>query len=316
MNMGQGITYSVWENSRDLDYPIPFTGFSNPYPTVGDLDWTIINPQPQTETFAEFAQTFYKNMINVRNRWYTTDGKTSGYPTLQLVYWNYLQSLEKAGIDISHYTYQKMIDYTIGIGDYWTKLVEQTIPSTTIWNGGLKYENSAFHRQKYVWRRQRGCIFTTVPCVPCEITGPIFMNDCIDETVSGSTFPWSGTSSTIESFSDALYKSVNALVISSGYTISDCVLNSITSTWYTDVRLDNTILVQLPFYVGYGINDIPTNDDWLNGLETNLETIYQYGMNYNVNPTRIIISNSGCQELFTNQTLSINVGINIQINCN
>lgn len=255
-------------------------------------------------------------MINVRNRWYTTDGKTSGYPTLQLVYWNYLQSLENAGIDISHYSYQKMIDYTIGIGDYWTKLVEQTVPSTTIWNGGLKYENSSFHRQKYVYRRQRGCIFTTVPCTPCEAIGPIFMNDCIDETVSGSTFPWSGTSSTIESFSDALYKSVNSLVISSGYTISDCVLNSITSTWYTDVRLDNVILVQLPFYTGYGIYDIPTNDDWLNALENNLETIYQYGMNYNVNSNRIIISNSGCEELFTNKTLSVNVGINVSINCN
>ncbi len=316
MNVGQGITYSIWENSRDSDYPIPYTGLSNPYPTEGDLDWTVINPQPQTETFAEFAQTFYKNMINVRNRWYTTDGKTSGYPTLQLVYWNYLQSLENAGIDISHYSYQKMIDYTIGIGDYWTKLVEQTVPSTTIWNGGLKYENSSFHRQKYVYRRQRGCIFTTVPCTPCEAIGPIFMNDCIDEIVSGSTFPWSGTSSTIESFSDALYKSVNSLVISSGYTISDCVLNSITSTWYTDVRLDNVILVQLPFYTGYGIDDIPTNDDWLNALENNLETIYQYGMNYNVNSNRIIISNSGCEELFTNKTLSVNVGINVSINCN
>lgn len=88
------------------------------------------------------------------------------------------------------------------------------------------------------------------------------------------------------------------------------------STWYTDVRLDNVILVQLPFYTGYGIDDIPTNDDWLNALENNLETIYQYGMNYNVNSNRIIISNSGCEELFTNKTLSVNVGINVSINCN
>lgn len=316
MNVGQGITYSIWENSRDEEYPIPYTGLSNPYPSPGNIDWTVINPQPQEQTFAEFAQTFYKNMINVRNRWYTNDGKTSGYPTLQSVYWDYLQSLENAGLDISHYTYQKMIDYTIGIGDYWTNLVEQTVPSTTIWNGGIKYENSAFHRQKYVYRRQRGCVLTTVPCTPCEAVGPIFMNDCIDETVSGATFPWSGTASTIESFSDALFKAVNSVVLSSGYTISECLLNSLTSTWYTDVRLDSQILVQLPFYVGYGINDTPTDSEWMDALETNLEYLYQNGMNYNINEERIIISNSGCMELFKDKTLSVNMGINVSINCN
>lgn len=316
LNVGQGMVYSVWENSRDEEYPIPFSGLSSPYPTPGNIDWTVISPQPQTSTFAEFAQTFYKNMINVRNRWYTTDGKTSGYPTLQLVYWNYLQSLEKSGIDISHYTYQKMIDYTIGIGDYWTKLVEQTIPSTTIWNGGIKYENSSFHRQKYVYRRQRGCIFTSVPCTPCIAVGPILTNDCIDETISGATFPWSGTSSTVESFSDALFKAVNQVILLSGYTINDCVLNSITSTWYVDLRLDDTVLVQLPFYTGYGIYDTPTDDQWIDALENNLSYIYQYGLNYNVNSTRIILSNSGCMELFRNKILSLNVGINVQINCN
>jgi hypothetical protein len=316
LNVGQGITYSVWENSRDEEYPIPYSGLSNPYPTPGNLDWTVINPQPQIETFAEFAQTFYKNMINVRNRWYTTDGKSSGYPTLQSVYWNYLQSLEKAGIDISHYTYQKMIDYTIGIGDYWTNLVEQTVPSTTIWNGGIKYENSAFHRQKYVYRRQRGCIFTAVPCTPCQVIGPIFMNDCIDETISGTTYPWSGISSTIESFSDALIKSVNQVLLSSGYTLSECVKESLTSVWYVDLRLDNTVLVQEPFYTGYGINDIPSDSDWLTALENKLTYLYQYGLNYNVNAERVVLSNSGCMELFTNKTLSLNVGINVSINCN
>lgn len=318
LNVAQGITYSVWQTSRDEDYPIPYTGLSNPYPSPGNIDWTVINPQPQIDTFAEFAQKFYKNMINVRNRWYTTDGKSSGYPTLQLVFWNYLQSLENAGVDISHYTYQKMIDYTIGIGDYWTSLVEQTIPSTTIWNGGIKYENSAFHRQKYVYRRQRGCIFTAVPCTPCEVTGPIYMNDCIDETVSASTFPWSGTTSTIESFPDALLKATNAIVLSSGYTLSNCQKNSITSVWYTDIRLDNQILVQLPFFVGYGLtgpSSVPTDQEWIDGLETNLENIYQYGLNYNINSEQVVISNSGCVEQFAGKTLSINIGINVSINC-
>ena len=309
LNVGQGLTYD------EYDYPIPYTGLTTPYPSPGNIDWTVINPQPQTKTFAEFAQSFYHNMINVRNRWFTNDGKSSGYPTLQLVYWNYLQSLELAGIDTSKYTYQKMIDYSIGIGSYWTKLVEQVIPSSTIWNGGIKYENSAFHRQKYVYRRQRGCQFIAVPCVPCTATGVLYAYDCIDETITGSTIPWSGTSSTIDSFSDALYTALNGVVELQGYQLQSCDFNSITSVWYIDLRLDDTILVQQPFFTGYGINGIPTEQQWIDGLDTYLSTIYQYGLNYNVNSERIIISNSGCMQLFNNKTLTLNVGINATISC-
>jgi hypothetical protein len=315
LNVGQGLTYDIWSQSNEYDYPIPYTGLTTPYPSPGNIDWTVINPQPQTKTFAEFAQSFYHNMINVRNRWFTNDGKSSGYPTLQLVYWNYLQSLELAGVDTSKYTYQKMIDYSIGIGSYWTKLVEQVIPSSTIWNGGIKYENSAFHRQKYVYRRQRGCEFIAVPCEPCTATGVLYAYDCIDETITGSTIPWSGTSSTIDSFSDALYTALNGVVALQGYQLQSCDLNSITSVWYIDLRLDDTILVQQPFFTGYGINGIPTEQQWIDGLDTYLSTIYQYGLNYNVNSERIIISNSGCMQLFNNKTLTLNVGINATISC-
>jgi len=315
LNVGQGLTYDVWSQSNEYDYPIPYSGLTNPYPSPGNIDWTVIDPKPQTKTFAEFAQSFYHNMINVRNRWFTNDGKSSGYPTLQLVYWNYLQSLELAGIDTSKYTYQKMIDYSIGIGSYWTKLVEQVIPSSTIWNGGIKYENSAFHRQKYVYRRQRGCEFIAVPCVPCTANGVLYAYDCIDETITGSTIPWSGTSSTIDSFSDALYTALNGVVSLQGYQLQNCDLNSITSIWYIDLRLDDTILVQQPFFTGYGINGIPTEQQWIDGLDTYLSTIYQYGLNYNVNSERIIISNSGCMQLFNNKTLTLNVGINATISC-
>jgi hypothetical protein len=315
LNVSQGIVYDIWEQSRDENYPIPYSGLSAPYPQPGNIDWTVINPEPQVETFAEFAQTFYKNMINVRNRWYTSDGKTSGYPTLQLVYWNYLQSLQNAGLDITHYTYQKMIDYTIGIGDYWTNLVEQTIPSTTIWNGGVKYENSIFHRQKHVYRRQRGCLFVEVTCVPCEALGPLFSYDCVNESISGSTIPWSGTSSSIESFSQVLYEALNDVAISEGYSLNNCDLNSITSQWYVDLRLDDEILVQEPFFIGYGIGDVPTESQWIAGLQDKLSTIYQFGLNYNINSQRIILINSGCMELFTSKTLNLNVGINVSINC-
>jgi hypothetical protein len=103
-------------------------------------------------------------MINVRNRQFITDGKTGGYPTLQSIYWKYLESGQAINVPNDNFTYQTMIDYVHGLGDYWIRLIEQMVPATTIWNTGVKYENSIFHRQKFVWRRQSGCQIIPVPC--------------------------------------------------------------------------------------------------------------------------------------------------------
>ena len=63
---------------------------------------------------------------------------------------------EKAiGVSNNNFTYDTMIQYVNGLGDYWVRLVEQMIPATTIWSTGVKYENSAFHRQKHAWTKER-----------------------------------------------------------------------------------------------------------------------------------------------------------------
>ena len=77
-----------------------------------------------------------------------------------------------------------MIDYTLGLGDHWQRLLEQVVPATTLWLTGVKYENSIFHRQKFVYRRQRGCEFIPVECVPCEYNGQVLAYDCIDQTLT------------------------------------------------------------------------------------------------------------------------------------
>ena len=106
------------------------------------MDNTKINPKPKSITFFEFAQIFWRNMINVRNRQVITDGKTSGYPTLSSIYWKYIQSELFTSAPNDNFTYQKMIDYVNGLGDYWIRLVEQMVPATTIWNTGVRLENS------------------------------------------------------------------------------------------------------------------------------------------------------------------------------
>tara|TARA_B110000503_G_scaffold116250_1_gene175183 strand:+ start:5420 stop:8389 length:2970 start_codon:yes stop_codon:yes gene_type:complete len=315
LNMGQGLTYDVWDMSRKYGYPIPFTGLT--YPTPSGIDWTVINPKVREKTFTEFAQTFYNNMINVRNRQFTSDGKSSGYITLQSLYWKYLNSQQNVNIPSNQYTYQKMIDFTDGLGDYWIRLVEQVIPASTLWMGGQKMENSAFHRQKVVWRRQRGCEIVPVPCIPCEVMGPLLPYDCIDQTLSCKIYPWDEPSSsgTAESFESILYNQVTSLVSNSGYTTSECNLNTITSQWYVDLRLDSTILVQEVFFTGYGIAGAPTDAQWETALNDKLQYLYQDGLDYSIDGDTITISNSGCMDEFSNKTLYLNIGINITINC-
>ena len=157
LNPAQALAYDVWYMSNTQNYPIPSSGLSSPYPQIGGIDYTFINPQPQYETFFEFYRTFWSNMINVRNRQFSSDGKTSGYPTLQSIFWKYLTMYQDVGIQNNNFNYQNMIEYINGIGTSWTKVVEQFIPATTLWNTGTKFENSIFHRQKVVYRRQRPC---------------------------------------------------------------------------------------------------------------------------------------------------------------
>ncbi len=317
LNMGQGLTYDVYQMSRNFNYPIPSTGFTTPYPTPGGIDWTVVNPMVKEKTFFEFAQTFYTNMVNVRNRMYSSGGVGRSYPTLNYLYWQYLDSQNTVNIPSNQYTYQKMIDFTNGIGDYWMRLVEQVIPATTLWTGGQKMENSVFHRQKVVWRRQRGCEIVPVPCVPCVINGPLLPYDCIDQTLNCFIYPWDEDSSntTAQSFQEILSNQVSALITSSGYTTSQCNLNSIVSQWYVDLRLDNNILVQEIFYTGYGANDAPSNTDWFNGLNDKLQYLYQEGLDYSINNNVITISNSSCMDNFTDKTIYLNIGINITIDC-
>jgi hypothetical protein len=63
-------------------------------------------------------------------------------------------------------------------------LVEQFIPATTIWNTGTKFENSIFHRQKFVYRRQRMC-----QVVSEDTVGPI-SNGTVEGTLGSPSITY------------------------------------------------------------------------------------------------------------------------------
>jgi hypothetical protein len=312
LNPAQGLVYDVWYMSRKYDYPIPSTGLTSPYPQPGGIDSTFINPQPSKKSFFEFAQTFWNNMINVRDRQFSSDGKTSGYLTLQSIFWNYLQSEQTIGIPNDNFNYRAMMDYVNGMGDYWMRLVEQMIPATTIWLAGVKYENSIFHRQKFVYRIQRGCAILPVPCVPCTLNGNLFLYNCIDETIECPIYPWDGGSSTVQSFQDILNQTVTNYVISNSLT---CDLNSLVTDWYIDLRLDSTILLQQKFFTGYGTLQTPTNSQWSGAVQTYVTNLTDADLTYFLSGNTLYVSNSGCEPKFINKQIQLNVGLNFTISC-
>jgi hypothetical protein len=329
LNPAQGLAYDVWVMSNQYDYPIPQSGMSNPYPAPYGIDWTVINPQPKSLTFFEFAQTFWRNMINVRNRQFITDGKTGGYPTLQSIWWAYLESGTAINVPNDNFTYQNMIDYVVGIGDYWIRLVEQMIPATTIWNGGFKYENSQFHRDKFVWRRQAGCQIIPIPCIPCELTGPIFPVDCLTQVVNCNLYPWPSTPSPIaQNFTNTLTQVVTNYLTPLGISISDCIQNSLTSSWDIVLELDGVEIVRYNFFNGYGFtvpnNSVPSISQYIQGINNSFQNIYEYGIYYSLVPVTATSPNQytgikfitlNCED-FTTKTLEFKIDINFNISCN
>ena len=318
------MAYDVWFLSSNYNYPIPSTGLTTPQncycPTYLNpiiYDRTQIDPNPSQKTFFEFAQTFWQNMINTRDRHYLTDGKTGGYPTLQYIYWQYLQSASVVGVPNNQFTYQKMIDYVNGLGDYWIRLVEQMIPATTIWNTGTRYENSIFHKQKFVWRRQRGCQIITVACSPCVMDSSLFYNDCPTSAVNCKIYPWD-TTPAIQNFGGVLNIVLNNYLNANGYNIMNCDQTSISTEWYVNIKFNENLIVNYKFFDGVGLNSplsTPTPTQWLDALNSQLDELLNYGLNYVILDNNLSITNLTCNNFVLGNEFELNVGINFDISC-
>jgi hypothetical protein len=324
LNPSQGLLYDVWDMSNKFDYPIPNENYKTTTSSVNSgVDTTSINPQPRKQTFFEFAQSFWNNFINVRNRQYTSNGKTGGYPTLESIYWKYLESEENAGIPNDNFTYETMIKYVEGMGDYWIRLVEQMIPASTIWNTGVRYENSIFHRQKFVWRRQEGCQIIPIPCKPCSLIANIFTQDCPIQEVKCNKYPWTPQ---IQTFGGVLGKVLTDYLTSNGYELNDCLLNTLTTDWFVQIVIDGNLIINQPFFNGLGYQNptlsSPTNSQWDGALDIALSDLQEYGYNYyyyevenDFISDKVGIYNSICSISEEGVEIKINVGININILC-
>ena len=260
LNPAQALAYDVWYLSNTKNYPIPFTGLSSPYPQIGGTDWTFINPQPQVEDFFEFYKTFWMNMINVRNRQYSSDGKTSGYPTLQSLFWKYLTMYQDVGIQNNNFTYQNMINYINGLGSFWINLIEQFVPATTIWNTGTKLENSIFHRQKFIYRMQKGCQIVLQEVVGPVSTGTISTNNC-----NGVTFPL--PIPTTNDLDSAVHNNSEALAALEGFGNGYTTISALYGFEFTISNFNGTNSYTFTYNDSayyYTPNLTPTESQWTN----------------------------------------------------
>jgi hypothetical protein len=207
-----------------------------------------------------------------------------------------------------------MIDYVKGLGDYWIRLVEQMVPATTLWNSGTRFENSAFHRQKFVWRRQRGCQIVPVPCNPCTLIGPILTIDCPQASTICDIYPWTSNKKIQSNFGEVLNQVVNS------YTNNPlCDLNSLQSNWYVNISLGGSTIINHNFFPGNGLNfpniSYPSPATWLSALETQLDNLFSYGLDYIISGDQVTVYTITCDGLNLNSEFKINVGIDFSINC-
>jgi hypothetical protein len=189
------------------------------------------------------------------------------------------------------------------------------IPATTIWQGGVKYENSILHRQKFAYRRQRGCQLVEKPADPCLLNINILQATCTNEQVEMSIYPWLNGNNQATNFSAILFNRVNSFLNSQGTSISNCNgIGSLSTVWYVDLKIGNTVLIHQNFYSGFGLGGYPSNLDWKIALINSLPQI-QPDLIYSLIGDKLIIKNNTCQMKYLNQYLTLNVGIAISVTC-
>ena len=108
---------------------------------------------------------------------------------------------------------------------------------------------------------------------------------------------------------------INNMLAQSGLTLSQCSQNSVGTDWYVDLKINNEQIIQELFYTGYGMSDVPTSSQWKNALLNYLPQLYNYGYTFNLPSNTLTISNLACLTQNVADTVLLNVGINISINC-
>jgi hypothetical protein len=70
------------------------------------------------------------------------------------------------------------------------------------------------------------------------------------------------------------------------------------------------------FFQGLGSTGYPSNQQWIDALNQYLPELYTQGYNFVVSGNQLTITNLTSSPLYNGEQLTLNVGINFNINCN
>lgn len=98
------------------------------------------------KTFNNFIDLINSELIDVKNR-----QTISAYPTLRLIYDRYLSPINCYN-NSNGFNYNSMDLLTQSIGTYWVDIIEQFVPSTTIWGSTFVYRNTIFDTPKHKYK--------------------------------------------------------------------------------------------------------------------------------------------------------------------
>lgn len=113
------------------------------------IDLTSIITTDYSSTSVEDLNDILRTeLIDVKTR------KSSiGYPTLEMVYDRYLNSDLYDGLESNKYTFGTVSNFINLLGNHWVDLIEQVIPSTTLWGSTDKIKNTIFRENKFKYNR-------------------------------------------------------------------------------------------------------------------------------------------------------------------
>jgi hypothetical protein len=90
----------------------------------------------------EFTSMLNSEIIDIKNR-----KVIQSYPTLRLLYDDYMNQSNSG-----KFVYNNLINYSKSIGTFWLDIIEQFIPSTTLWGSTYVYRNNIFDENKYPYK--------------------------------------------------------------------------------------------------------------------------------------------------------------------
>jgi hypothetical protein len=107
----------------------------------------LTEPLSGISSIEDFEYIITSELIDAKDR-----QTLSSYPTLRALYDRYMNSSGYCSTNSSRFDYDKMNKFAGLVGNYWVDLIEQVIPSTTIWGSTKIYTNTIFDNQKFKYK--------------------------------------------------------------------------------------------------------------------------------------------------------------------